>query len=135
MRPLLPDAACRTPDGEALFAHLNKARVQEAKRICAGCADRAACLEWALKHERWGVWAGLTGDGLKALRLYRGIALEELTAGYNATALPSAEHSAPDTEQKAVRAWARQTGRPVPYRGRVAADVVAEYRESVGADA
>ncbi|MFI6105322.1 WhiB family transcriptional regulator [Streptomyces sp. NPDC093595] len=34
---------------------------REAKRLCAACEGREACLEYALAHdERFGVWGGLS---------------------------------------------------------------------------
>ncbi|GHH28593.1 hypothetical protein Srubr_39760 [Streptomyces rubradiris] len=43
--------------------------VREAKRICAMCELRPACLEYALAHdERFGVWGGLSEKERLALR-------------------------------------------------------------------
>ncbi|MFI6843115.1 WhiB family transcriptional regulator [Kitasatospora sp. NBC_00085] len=60
-------AACRGGD-TALFFHpagergqAHDEREQEAKRVCARCPVRRACLEHALRvHETYGVWGGLT---------------------------------------------------------------------------
>ncbi|MFK4145003.1 WhiB family transcriptional regulator [Streptomyces sp. NPDC004065] len=43
--------------------------VREAKRICAMCEMRPACLEYALANdERFGVWGGLSEKERLALR-------------------------------------------------------------------
>ncbi|GHE05801.1 hypothetical protein GCM10010339_43260 [Streptomyces alanosinicus] len=43
--------------------------VREAKRICAMCELRPACLDYALAHdERFGVWGGLSEKERLALR-------------------------------------------------------------------
>jgi WhiB family redox-sensing transcriptional regulator len=43
--------------------------VREAKRICAMCDMRPACLEYALEHdERFGVWGGLSEKERLTLR-------------------------------------------------------------------
>lgn len=42
---------------------------REAKRLCAACDGREACLEYALTHdERFGVWGGLSEKERYALR-------------------------------------------------------------------
>lgn len=50
--------------------------VREAKRICAACPIRSACLEYALNNdERFGVWGGLSEKeryGLRRARLHVG---------------------------------------------------------------
>ncbi|MFE9256697.1 WhiB family transcriptional regulator [Streptomyces sp. NPDC006879] len=43
--------------------------VRDAKRLCAACEGRAACLEYALNNdERFGVWGGLSEQERSALR-------------------------------------------------------------------
>ncbi|MFJ9643319.1 WhiB family transcriptional regulator [Streptomyces sp. NPDC004244] len=43
--------------------------LREAKRLCAACEGRAACLEYALANdERFGVWGGLSEAERHALR-------------------------------------------------------------------
>ncbi|QGV77615.1 WhiB family transcriptional regulator [Streptomyces ficellus] len=45
------------------------ASTREAKRLCAACEGREACLEYALTHdERFGVWGGLSEKERYALR-------------------------------------------------------------------
>jgi WhiB family redox-sensing transcriptional regulator len=44
--------------------------LRDAKRICGMCEMRAACLDYALRHdERFGVWGGLSEQ--ERLRLVR----------------------------------------------------------------
>jgi WhiB family redox-sensing transcriptional regulator len=70
-------AACRhVPAGlfyrdrvHAEGARAQRAREEQAKRICAGCLVRAECLEYALRvDERLGVWGGLTGAERRQLQ-------------------------------------------------------------------
>ena len=45
---------------------------EPAKRICARCDVREACLEYALEHdERYGVWGGMSAPERKRLRRMR----------------------------------------------------------------
>ncbi|CAM5366586.1 Transcriptional regulator WhiB [Streptomyces avidinii] len=68
-------AACREL-GSARFFHPSGERGEEreerdaaAKRICAGCPVREACLEHALRtREPFGVWGGLTEEERRALQ-------------------------------------------------------------------
>lgn len=36
--------------------------------VCAGCDVRADCLQWALEHEDYGVWGGMTAIQRRLLR-------------------------------------------------------------------
>ena len=42
-----------------------------AKAICAECPVRRPCLEYALVHEPFGIWGGLSGRERQRLRLQR----------------------------------------------------------------
>lgn len=54
-----------------------------ARTICNRCEVRQECLEWALRHEDWGMWGGLTPVERKRLRSKLKIRLEEvLTKDY-----------------------------------------------------
>ena len=58
--PDLPDAACLDIGGEVFFPGVGRTDLDaQAKAICAGCLERAACLEYALKHPQLGIWGGL----------------------------------------------------------------------------
>ncbi|MEO7193268.1 MAG: WhiB family transcriptional regulator [Pseudonocardiaceae bacterium] len=49
---------CRVNDPDLWFAE-SPAELERAKRLCAGCPLKAACLDSALaRHEPWGVWGG-----------------------------------------------------------------------------
>ena len=66
-------AACRTEDPELFFPVGNagpaKLQVQKAKRICAQCPVREACLRYALdRNEGIGVWGGTDEDERRALK-------------------------------------------------------------------
>ena len=64
---ILDKAACRgvdpkIMDGETLVD------IHKAQAICTGCPVRELCQEWAIWHEPYGVWAGLTPRQRAALR-------------------------------------------------------------------
>ncbi len=66
------DAACRREDPELFFPIGSTGpallQVREAKRVCAGCPVRSACLEWAVMSGiDHGVWGGLSEDERRAL--------------------------------------------------------------------
>lgn len=69
-------AACREVDTELFFpvAHTYgwKKQTAAAKRVCARCPAREACLEWALETgQRSGVWGGLAEGERLALQRQR----------------------------------------------------------------
>jgi WhiB family redox-sensing transcriptional regulator len=47
------------------------------KRICSGCPVQAECLEWAIKHESHGFWAGTLPSDRKMIRRKRGIVIDD----------------------------------------------------------
>ena len=54
---------CAETDPELFFPDPGGAGVETAKaamRICAGCAEKAECLQWALDNNEYGVWGGTT---------------------------------------------------------------------------
>jgi len=54
------DAACADADPAVFFPEHGRAATQ-AKAMCAGCAVRAECLDFALaSHERFGIYGGMT---------------------------------------------------------------------------
>jgi WhiB family redox-sensing transcriptional regulator len=68
-------AACTDTDPELFFPVSSEGpgarQREEAKRVCAGCPVRAACLEYALESgQRSGVWGGL--DERERVALHRG---------------------------------------------------------------
>ncbi len=66
-------AACRRSDPDIFFPpgweEGNLAIVADAKAVCAGCAVRPACLEWAVTTgQAEGVWGGSTPEERRRLR-------------------------------------------------------------------
>lgn len=47
-------------------------------RLCGGCPVKEACLEWALVHERYGIWGGVSSFRRRAMRKARGWAFNEI---------------------------------------------------------
>jgi WhiB family transcriptional regulator, redox-sensing transcriptional regulator len=65
------DALCAETDPEAFFPEKGGS-TREAKRVCAGCAVRSECLEYALGNdERFGIWGGLSERERRRVRLAR----------------------------------------------------------------
>lgn len=60
--------ACRHEDRDLFFSAPHEdpvrhgIRVRLAQSVCEGCSVRAECLEWAAKHEQYGVWGGRDFD-------------------------------------------------------------------------
>jgi WhiB family redox-sensing transcriptional regulator len=60
--------ACRDVDKDLFFSAPHEdpvahhVRVGLAKAVCEACSVRGECLEWAVKHERYGVWGGKDFD-------------------------------------------------------------------------
>jgi WhiB family redox-sensing transcriptional regulator len=62
------EALCAQTGADFFFPEPGSS-VRDAKRICALCPIRSACLEHALTHdERFGVWGGLSEKERQALR-------------------------------------------------------------------
>lgn len=67
-------AACTDQPPELFFPEnrtITEARllVERARVVCADCAVRRDCLEFALRnHENFGVWGGMTPQERKAIR-------------------------------------------------------------------
>lgn len=53
---------CETSDPEAWFPDHDdyEERVRMAKKLCATCPIQLECLRYALEHEQYGIWGGLT---------------------------------------------------------------------------
>ena len=64
--PNLPNAACTNVDPEIFYAedqiHPDTEAVEEARLVCASCAEQKSCLVWGLDHENYGMWGGLTAN-------------------------------------------------------------------------
>ncbi len=50
---------------------------EHVERMCLGCPIYPACLTWSLRHEEYGIWAGLGVLQRKALRERLGIRYEK----------------------------------------------------------
>lgn len=66
-------ANCLGVDPNLFFtARGENAEMVQAKAVCAGCAVRIECLEFALGHrEKYGVWGGLSERERRRLRRER----------------------------------------------------------------
>ena len=65
------EGACRWVDPE-LFFPVSEGDAAPAKRVCARCAVRQRCLEFAIElREFEGVWGGFTGSERRALYRHR----------------------------------------------------------------
>lgn len=67
------EAACRDADPEIFFPIGTSgpalAQIEAAKAICATCAVREPCLEWALETgQDAGVWGGSTEEERRTMR-------------------------------------------------------------------
>lgn len=63
LEPWRSQAACIDMDGAIFYpdAPSPKAAYMEAiRRVCFACPVRRECLTWAMRHERYGIWAGLS---------------------------------------------------------------------------
>lgn len=58
----------------------NKESVKEeyraAIKICSSCSHVAACAEWAIQHELFGIWGGTTPQQRKTIRRQRNIIID-----------------------------------------------------------
>lgn len=76
--------ACRGLDPEMFFPERgDHPTVRGAKEVCAGCSVRAECAEYALHHEKIGIWGGLSERERRVIRRTRGIEVKSLTAMSN----------------------------------------------------
>jgi hypothetical protein len=92
--PDLTDAACSGMDGDMFYDDMtvhesvteygyytSTAPKQHAmlRRVCANCPVKIECAEFAIKHERFGFWGGLTAMERHSRRTMNNILLEEIT--------------------------------------------------------
>ncbi len=92
--PDLTDAACSGMDGDMFYDDMtvhesvteygyytSTAPKQHAmlRRVCANCPVKIECAEFAIKHERFGFWGGLTAMERHSIRTMNNILLEEIT--------------------------------------------------------
>lgn len=63
------DALCAQVDTELFYPEKGQS-TREAKRVCAACPVRDACLDYALEHhERFGIWGGKSERERRKLEL------------------------------------------------------------------
>lgn len=55
-----------------------KAEIKVAKSICNGCVHKIECQQWGLKHERYGIWGGLSEKERFSIRKRLNITIEEV---------------------------------------------------------
>lgn len=92
--PDLTDAACAGMDGDMFYDDMiasesvsdygyytSTAPKQHAmlRRVCANCPVKIECADFAIKHERFGFWGGLTAMERHSIRSMNNILLEEIT--------------------------------------------------------
>ena len=92
--PDLTDAACSGMDGDMFYddmivsesakeygMYTSTAPKQHAmlRRVCSNCPVKIECAEFAIKHERFGFWGGLTAMERHTIRQMNDIQLEEIT--------------------------------------------------------
>ena len=66
-------ANCLGVDPELFFPERG-ASTREGKAVCAGCAVRLDCREYALRnHEKFGIWGGLSERERRRLRRRRAL--------------------------------------------------------------
>lgn len=68
---LLSQGACQGLDTEIFYPATDTYDKEEHRmfeRMCVDCPIMEACLEWALAHERYGVWGGTTPDMRQRIR-------------------------------------------------------------------
>lgn len=58
--PWMADARCAEVDPDLWFPEMGS-KASTAKQICETCPVRAACLEYALQHQEYGIW-GATSE-------------------------------------------------------------------------
>jgi hypothetical protein len=79
---------CREVGGELFYTSdlddpsemdSNVSNVQAARRLCDNCSHIEDCAEWGIRHEKFGVWGGLSPKDLVDIRKKRNIPLETPT--------------------------------------------------------
>lgn len=65
-------ALCRDLPTELFYDELEPAAVERAKKVCAACTVRVACLREALsRRDQDGIWGGTTPKERKRIRRHR----------------------------------------------------------------
>lgn len=69
------EGACVDKDPHLFYGHDN-GLLRQARAICNNCPVKSECREYALAHEAYGTWAGLSERQRDAIRKSRGIRLQ-----------------------------------------------------------
>jgi WhiB family transcriptional regulator, redox-sensing transcriptional regulator len=64
-------AACADQDHNPEWWFSDSGHIDYVRKVCYGCPLRLGCAEWAIDHERDGIWAGLTENDRKRIRHQR----------------------------------------------------------------
>ena len=86
--PVFSNAACKTVGGELFFPDERGEyhELEGIRAVCNGCPEREACLDWAVRHETDGIWAGTTPNQRIQMRRKLGIQvsrIEPRSVAYN----------------------------------------------------
>jgi len=79
--PDLTRGLCREIGIEFFFPEENGSGTdiyKYSRKICDKCVVKNECLEWAVKHEAFGMWGGTTPMERKAIRRKRNIVIQEV---------------------------------------------------------
>jgi WhiB family redox-sensing transcriptional regulator len=83
--PDLSSGLCREIGNEFFFPDLDNesdtSMYAFGKRICAGCDVKQTCLDWAVRHEGFGLWGGATPRERMDIRRKLNIQLESISPG------------------------------------------------------
>lgn len=96
---------------------------KQLRALCNACEVNTTCLDWALRHEPWGYWAGTTEEQRDEFRRRKNITLEPI----NAWPDRRPPEFAPCGTRAAARAH-RRKGEPVCERCK-AAEVYADRKK------
>lgn len=69
---------CAQTDPEIFFPEDGRNVTKSVYRICQLCDHVVECAEWGIKHERFGVWGGLSNFKRRKIRRQRNIKIEEV---------------------------------------------------------
>lgn len=73
-------ASCAGIDTDVFYPNQDVFSTEElamVKRVCTECPVMEACLEWALVHERYGVWGGTVPVERQRIRRRHGIMVSD----------------------------------------------------------
>ena len=77
-------AACAGLDTNMFFPHPTETSdlyMKPFRKMCVDCPAMQACLEWAVVHERHGIWAGTNENERIRIRRHAGIACCDIPTG------------------------------------------------------